>query len=413
MKKFTLPVAILVIISLLFSACAKKEYTLTIAVNGQGTTNPSAGTHTYEEGKSLTISETPSSGWKFDGWSGDATGNNAIISITIDGEKDITANFSQISYTLTIAVNGQGTIDPPFAARDYNAGTVVKITANPSDGWKFDRWSGNATGNNTTVSIYMDGNKSVVANFSKITYLLTMSVQGTGNINPPAGAHTYDAGTVVNITANPGTGWRFDGWSGDVAEPTSATTTVIMDSDKTVTANFSELPHSLTISVNGNGTTDPAPGTHTYAAGTVVNITANPGTGWRFDGWSGDVAEPTSARTTVTMNSDKMVTANFSKASQDFGPFTFSISTGSGFWNISSIKAGDRVQFDFQVTGAAVSYSVIDPNGNTILTGTGYGLLGGGSFVAATSGTYKLYFVSSEYSTLSVLRIRYTIYFAS
>ena len=268
MKKFTLPVAILVIISLLFSACAKKEYTLTIAANGQGTTNPGTGTYTYVDGKSLTISATPSSGWKFDGWSGDATGNNAIISITMDGKKGITANFSKIPYTLTIAANGQGTT------------------------------------------------------------------------NPPAGARTYDAGTVVNITANPGTGWRFDSWSGDVAAPTSAITT-------------------------------------------------------------------------VTMNSDKTVTANFSKASQDFGPYTFSISTGSGDWNISSIKMGDRVQFDFQAAGATVSYSVRDPNGNTILTGGGYVQFGGGSFVAATSGTYKLHFVSSEFSTLSVLRIRYIIYFAS
>jgi hypothetical protein len=32
---------------------------------------------------------------------------------------------------------------------------------------------------------------------------------------------------------------------------------------------------------------------------------------WRFDGWTGDVADPDSASTTVTMDSDKMVTANF------------------------------------------------------------------------------------------------------
>jgi ribosomal protein L21E len=413
MKKFTLPVAILVIISLLFSACAKKEYTLTIAANGQGTTNPSTGTYTYEDGKSLTISANPSSGWKFDGWSGDAAGNNAIISITMDVEKGITANFSKIPYTLTIAANGQGTTNPLAGARIYDAGTVVNITANPSSDWKFDSWSGDAAGTNTIVSIHMDGNKSVIANFSKITYILTMSVQGTGTTNPPAGARVYDAGTEVNITANPGTGWRFDSWSGDVAAPTSATTTVTMNSDKTVTANFSELPHNLTISVNGDGTTDPSPGTHTYAAGQVVNISAYPSSSWKFDSWSGDVAAPTSATTTVTMNSDKMVTANFSKASQDFGPYTFSISTGSGDWNISSIKMGDRVQFDFQAAGATVSYSVRDPNGNTILTGGGYVQFGGGSFVAATSGTYKLHFVSSEFSTLSVLRIRYIIYFAS
>jgi uncharacterized repeat protein (TIGR02543 family) len=68
---------------------------------------------------------------------------------------------------------------------------------------------------------------------------------------------------------------------------------------------------TLTMAVNGNGSTDPLVGTHTYPQGTVVNITATPASGWQFDGWTGDVADPTSATTTVTMNTDKTVTANF------------------------------------------------------------------------------------------------------
>jgi uncharacterized repeat protein (TIGR02543 family) len=239
MKKWTfLLVAILVTLSLLLSGCAKKEYSLTIAVSGEGTTVPATGTYTYQDGQSVTISATPASGWKFDGWSGDVTGSNI------------------------------------------------------------------------TVSIRMDGNKSLTANFSKITYILTMSVNGTGTTNPTAGARIYDAGTVVNITANPGTGWNFDSWSGGVAAPSSASMTVTMDSDKMVTANFSRLSY-LTMSVNGNGTTNPSSGTYTYAAGQVVNISAYPSSGWKFDSWSGGVAAPSSASTTVTMDSNKSLVANF------------------------------------------------------------------------------------------------------
>jgi hypothetical protein len=71
--------------------------------------------------------------------------------------------------------------------------------------------------------------------------------------------------------------------------------------------------YTLTMAVGptGGGTTDPAVGPHTYAAGTVVDITATPNTGYEFDYWQGDVADPNSASTTVTMNMAKTVTAHF------------------------------------------------------------------------------------------------------
>jgi len=141
-----------------------------------------------------------------------------------------------------------------------------------------------------------------------------MAVSGSGTTTPAVGAHDYTAGTVVNITATPAGGWQFGSWTGAVAAPTSATTTVTMNADKTVTANFSEIPpttYTLTMAVSGSGTTTPAVGAHDYTAGTVVNITATPAGGWQFGSWTGAVAAPTSATTTVTVDAAKTVTANF------------------------------------------------------------------------------------------------------
>jgi hypothetical protein len=73
------------------------------------------------------------------------------------------------------------------------------------------------------------------------TYTLTMAVSGSGTTTPAVGDHDYTTGTVVDITATPDGGWQFDIWTGAVAAPTSATTTVTMDAAKTVTANFSEI----------------------------------------------------------------------------------------------------------------------------------------------------------------------------
>jgi Divergent InlB B-repeat domain len=71
--------------------------------------------------------------------------------------------------------------------------------------------------------------------------------------------------------------------------------------------------YTLTVQVNGSGTTTPAVGTHTYIQGEVVNLTAVPEKGWHFINWTGDVADPKSPITTLTMNASKTVVANFKK----------------------------------------------------------------------------------------------------
>ncbi len=68
---------------------------LTISVNGQGTTNPSAGTHQYRSGTHVTITASPASGWKFDYWSGDASNTSPTVVITMDSDKDVTAYFEK------------------------------------------------------------------------------------------------------------------------------------------------------------------------------------------------------------------------------------------------------------------------------------------------------------------------------
>jgi uncharacterized repeat protein (TIGR02543 family) len=52
------------------------------------------------------------------------------------------------------------------------------------------------------------------------------------------GIYQYAEGTTADVAAAAGNGWKFDGWTGDVADHASISTKVVMDSDKTVTANF-------------------------------------------------------------------------------------------------------------------------------------------------------------------------------
>lgn len=218
------------------------NFNLNLAINGGGNINPSAGAHTFEKGTVVNLTATPDVGWKFDSWTGDISGTSATISVTMDRDKSISAHFSKVisTYVLTTSLNGSGTIDPTAGKYTYEAGTVINVTATPSTGWKFDGWTGDISETNTAISLTLDGDKSIAANFSKVKYVLTISLNGSGTVEPTAGTHAYDIGTVVNLTATPARGWKFVGWSGDIAETTSVST-VTMDSNKTAVANFSSM----------------------------------------------------------------------------------------------------------------------------------------------------------------------------
>jgi len=68
---------------------------LTMAVSpaGAGTTSPAVGTHTYGYGNAVPIEASPSTGWKFDHWEGDVTGSTNPDSVTMNGDKSVTAVF--------------------------------------------------------------------------------------------------------------------------------------------------------------------------------------------------------------------------------------------------------------------------------------------------------------------------------
>jgi len=70
-------------------------------------------------------------------------------------------------YTLTTSVNpsnaGYVTLNPSGGI--YDEGTVVTATVHAYDGYKFDYWSGDASGSNPTIQIIMNENKSIVAHY--------------------------------------------------------------------------------------------------------------------------------------------------------------------------------------------------------------------------------------------------------
>lgn len=96
----------------------------------------------------------------------------------------------------------------------------------------------------------MTANKTVTANYTPVTYTLTVAVSpgGGGNIFGPGidcptvnCSATYPVGTLVPLTASPSTGYSFVNFTG-ACSTTATACNVSMDSNKNTTANFVLIP---------------------------------------------------------------------------------------------------------------------------------------------------------------------------
>ena len=128
----------------------------------------------YHYGDTVTLTATADIGWTFAGFSGDTATN----SITIDGNKTVTAAFTQNEYTLTINKIGSGTVTADPAKTTYHYDDVVTLTAIADTGWTFGGFSGDTATNSITI----DGNKTVTAAFTQNEYSLSINTIGSGTV---------------------------------------------------------------------------------------------------------------------------------------------------------------------------------------------------------------------------------------
>jgi len=402
-------------------------YTLSTNVIGNGSVSPSGGS--YTEGTVVTLTATPATGWSFTGWSGDAGGTNTSTNITMNSNKSVTATFTEDgpgtevtlgatddSYifsagvnenygTLTImqvkkvsrkvglvkfdlsSISGQITSATlELTNSSDNTGGEVSVYSITNDNWNessvtysnapskgsylgSDNLGASGTVSSIDISNFVIGESSgdkvvslwlndrldvgtrydiatkeasgnigpklilQVGGGQTPTYTLITNVVGSGSVSPSGG--TYDEGTVVTLSATPGTGYEFSHWSGS-ASGTANPINITMNSNKSVTANFTEVQvptYTLTTNVVGSGSVSPSGGT--YTEGTVVTLTATPASGWIFDHWSGN-ASGTNTSTSVTMNSNKNVTATF--VEEPVGPITTTVTASDDAY----VRNGDN-----------------------------------------------------------------------
>jgi flagellar hook assembly protein FlgD len=327
-------------------------YALTVTTVGSGSVNLN-NTGAYHYGDVVRLTAVPSAGWSFESWSGDLLGSANPATILINGNKAVTATFTQNAYVLTVSVVGSGSVAKVPDHASYHLNDVVQLAATPSAGWSFSAWSGDFSSSVNPVSVIVNETTSVTATFAQNTYTLTVTTVGTGSVNRN-NTGPYHYGDMVQLTANPTVGWSFDHWSGDLTGSVNPAT-IIMIGNMAVTATFTQNTYTLTVTTIGSGSVV-LNNTGPYHIGDAVQCAANPTVGWSFDHWSGDLSGSINPAT-IVIDGNKAVTATFT---QNTYTLTVSIApVGAGSVNLNNTGPyhyGDVVRLT-AVPGAGWSFS--------------------------------------------------------
>ncbi|MDB3875082.1 hypothetical protein N9321_01940 [Flavobacteriaceae bacterium] len=149
--------------------------------------------------------------------------------------------------------------------------------------------------------------------------LFTSSNPINGGSVTPSKAE-YDNGESAQITAVASSEYVFQNWTG--ASGSETITSVIMDMDKLVTANFIKKKYALNIETVGQGNVTEKlikSGTvSNYNSGSIIEVEAVPSEGWKFSEWQGDISGQKNPYI-INLISDKSIKAVFNKNDSDGG----------------------------------------------------------------------------------------------
>ena len=181
-----------------------------------------------------------------------------------------------VKYSINVVQPTGGSV--AASATSATAGTTVKLTATPAEGYTLDYFTLDGERINGNTFIMPARNVEVSAVFTANAYSITV-VQPTGG-SVAASATSATAGTTIELTATPAEGYTLDYFTLD-GERINGNTFIMPARNVEVSAVFTANAYSITV-VQPTGGTVSASAT-SATAGTTVKLTANPAEGYTLD----------------------------------------------------------------------------------------------------------------------------------
>lgn len=232
-------------------------YTLTTNVNpsGSGSVTKNPDNTSYTHGENVTLTASANTSYALFRWTGDVPlghENDNPLSITMDSDKTLTAHFK--TYTISGTVKSTEGISEVTITFSNEGGTVVTDPNGNYSHQVFYGWTGTATPSKAGYTFFPSSRSytnvtsdQTTQDYTDIlnTYTLTTQVNTSvgGFITKNPDKALYNHGESVELIAHTNTGYTFSEWTGDVlsGHENDSPLTIIMDSDKSITANFSAI----------------------------------------------------------------------------------------------------------------------------------------------------------------------------
>jgi len=252
------------------------------------------------------VTAIPAEEYHFARWSDDVTAASRT-DLNITDDLTVTANFvSNLQHTLNYTAGINGTIEGPRWQIVNPDADGSPVTAVPSAGYHFDKWSdGIDTAVRTDHNVTND--LAVTAEFSLNKYTLTYSAGNNGFLEGATIQTVDHGGDGSTVKAVPAKHYHFAGWSDDVHTPSRTDRKIT--ADLTVTAKFSIDQYTLAYLAGENGSIKGIATQKVNHGGTATEVTAIPAAGYQFESWSDGLDKAT--RTDFDVTADLEVTSFF------------------------------------------------------------------------------------------------------
>ena len=227
-------------------------------------------------GTTVKLTATPAEGYTLDYFTLDGERINGDTFIMPARNVEVSAVFTANAYGITVVQPTGGTVSA--SATSATAGTTVKLTATPAEGYTLDYFTLDGARINGNTFIMPARNVEVSAVFTANAYSITVVQPANGSVS--ASATSATAGTTVELTATPAEGYTLDYFTLDGAR-INGDTFIMPARNVDVSAVFTANAYGITV-VQPTGGTVSASAT-SATAGTTVKLTATPAEGYTLD----------------------------------------------------------------------------------------------------------------------------------
>jgi uncharacterized repeat protein (TIGR02543 family) len=354
-------------VAVIHLAPAVPSYTISAVANplAGGTV---AGTGTYNQGATASLTATANPGYTFVNWteSGVQVSTSAAYSFSVNSNRTLTANFSQNLYTITTGVTPSGT-GTASGGGNFTYGQTATLQAAAANGYSFVKWTENGAQVSTAASysFSVTSNRNLIANFAVANCVISASANPSGG-GSISGTGTYASGQSIQLIATPNAGYYFVNWTENGAQvSTNAAYSFTVSSSRALIANFAKISYTITLNRNpvAGGSVS---GAGSFYYGSADSLIAVPNAGYAFVNWT-ENGNPVSANPVfvITVTGNRTLTANFSQNTYTIttasNPANGGATSGGGtfvYGQTDTVKAFPNTGFSFinwTVNGQAVS----------------------------------------------------------